>query len=90
MTISKSVLRRWQSQLPLLTERGFEIEVNRGVNSMGEEYEIAYVDWDKIEELMDEEEHKRFGSWMRGQTCIAQGCYPHDLERFLAGLPIID
>lgn len=83
--ISKSVLRRWYAQMPLLTERGFTIEVHSGVNSLYQSYEISYIAWDQIEELMDEEERERFGKWMSGQTSIAQGCYPHDLERFLEG-----
>jgi hypothetical protein len=76
--------------MPMLHQRGFKIEVLKGTNELGQDYEIAYVDFDQIKELMSEEEHKSFSKWMRGQTVIAEGCYPHDLERFLAGLPIID
>ncbi len=71
--------------MPLLHKRGFTIKVHKGVNSLYESFEISYVAWEQIEELMDKEEHKKFGDWMSGQTSIAQGCYPHDLERFLAG-----
>ena len=87
MTISKSKLRRWAHQMPLLTERGFTIEVHKGVDALYKPYEIAHVTWEQIGELMDEEEHKRFNEWISGQTVIRQGCYPHDLERFLEGKP---
>lgn len=90
MTISKSVFHRWQVQMPMLHERGFRISVISGLNELDQFYEVSYVAWNMIEELMSEEEHKRFAHWMRGQTSIAEGCYPHDLERFLAGKPIID
>lgn len=90
MTISRSVLIRWQHQMPMLHERGFRITVLTGLNELDEFYEVSYVGWDMIKELMPEEEHARFSTWMRGQTSIAEGCYPHDLERFLAGKPIID
>lgn len=85
MTTSKSVLRRWKSQMPLLHERGFTIEVYKGVNSLYQEYEISYIAWEQITELMDEKELESFRLWIRGQTTVIQGCYPHDLERFLAG-----
>lgn len=83
--ISKSVLRRWHAQMPLLTERGFTIEVHKGVNSLYQSFEISYIAWAQLDELMDEEERDRFGEWISGQTVIQQGCYPNDLERFLEG-----
>jgi hypothetical protein len=76
--------------MPKLHERGFRIVVLTGLNELDEFYEVSFVAWDQIEELMSEEEHERFSEWMRGQTSIAEGCYPHDLERFLEGRPIID
>ena len=85
MTISKSKLRRWAHQMPLLTERGFTIKEHKGVDSLYQSYEVAYVAWGQIGELMDEEEFERFNEWISGQTVIKQGCYPHDLERFLEG-----
>ena len=85
MTISKSKLRRWAHQMPLLAERGFTIKEHKGVDALYKPYEIAYVAWEQVEELMDEEEHKKFGEWISSQTSITQGCYPHDLERFLEG-----
>lgn len=85
MTISKSVLRRWKTQMPLLHKRGFTIEIYSGVNSLYKSYEISYIAWTQIDELMDEKELESFRLWIRGQTTIFQGCYPHDLERFLEG-----
>jgi len=83
--VSKSVLRRWEAQMPLLHERGFTIKVHKGVNALYESFEISYVAWKQVKELMDEEEYERFSRWIGSQTSIKQGCYPHDLERFLAG-----
>ena len=76
--------------MPKLHERGFRITVLMGLNELDEFYEVSFVAWGMIEELMDEEEHERFIEWMQGQTSIAEGCFPHDLERFLEGRPIID
>jgi hypothetical protein len=90
MAISKSVLHRWQHQMPLLHERGFRVTVISGLNELDEFYEVPCVKWTMLKELMSEEEHRRFKHWMLGQTSIAEGCYPHDLERFLEGRPIID
>ncbi len=90
MTISKSVIRRWKAQMPLLHGRGFRITVMMGLNELDEFYEVSFVAWGMIEELMDEKEWNRFSEWMQGQTSVLEGCFPHDLERFLAGKPIID
>lgn len=90
MTISKSVLRRMAVQMPLLTERGFTIKVHKAVNSLYQSSEIAYISWKQLGELMGRKELERWNKWISGQTVIAQGCYPHDLERFLADLPVID
>ena len=76
--------------MPMLHQRRFKITVLTELNELDEFYTVAYVAWDHIKELMSEEEHARFSEWMRGQTVIAEGCYPHDLERFLAKKPIID
>jgi predicted ATP-dependent protease len=35
-------------------------------------------------------EYNKFMKWMNGQTVMAGGVFPCDLERFLKGLPCID
>lgn len=46
-------------------------------------YIKSYVPWDEIEEVMGKRRHKKFMKWMMGQTCYEEGCYVHDLERYL-------
>ncbi len=48
------------------------------------------IPWDQIVTLMGKREFKSFEKWMNGQTVIAGGVFPWDLERYLEGKPIID
>jgi len=48
------------------------------------------VPWKQLEQTMGKREYKRFIKWMNGQTCLPEGVYAWDLERYLKGLPIID
>ncbi len=52
--------------------------------------EIAYIPLEIIENAFGPLIWEQFTQWMRGQTMIAEGVYPWDIERFLQGLPIID
>ena len=52
--------------------------------------EIAYIPLEIIEDAFGSLIWEQFTQWMRGQTTIAEGVYPWDIERFLQGLPIID
>ena len=49
-----------------------------------------YVKWTDCERIMGPRMYKKFSEWMGGQTCVKNGVYPWDLERFLKGLPVID
>lgn len=48
------------------------------------------VPWKHLEAVMGKREYNRFMKWMRGQTCLEEGVYPEDLDRYLRGLPVID
>lgn len=50
----------------------------------------AFIPWDILEDAFGPILWEKFSSWMRGQTVIAGGPFPWDVERFLQGLPIID
>lgn len=50
----------------------------------------AVIPWEQIEFALGKRRYKQFLKWMDGQTCIAGGVYPWDLERYLRGLPVID
>ncbi len=52
--------------------------------------EISYLPWDVLEFSFGQVLWEKFSHWMRGQTCVAEGAYPWDVERFLQGRPIID
>lgn len=43
-----------------------------------------HITWDDIRAKIGEKRYARFEAWMRGQTCIAEGAYPLDVERFLS------
>lgn len=49
-----------------------------------------FVAWKEIEEVLGKRRYSKFIKWMGGQTCLDMGVYPHDLDRFLKGLPVID
>jgi hypothetical protein len=51
---------------------------------------ISCVPWEQIEDRMGKREYKKFLKWMSGQTCLKQGVYEGDLDRYLKGLPVID
>lgn len=56
--------------------------------------QFSGYDWAEIEEHMPSPQFKRFDKWMRGQTvAILEGkkiVYAWDLDRFLAGKPVVD
>jgi len=64
-----------------LTIHDFEVKKDDG---------FLYVPWQNIEEVMSEEMLTKFHECMYGQTCIANGAFLGDVERFLRGLPVID
>ena len=59
---------------------------------------VAVVPWRHIEEVMvntlgkraGKKKYREFERFMIGQTCLAEGVYKCDLDRFLRGLPVID
>lgn len=51
---------------------------------------VPVVTWEQIDTLMLKHDANKFKRWMRGQTTVAGGVYPWDLERFLKGLPAND
>jgi hypothetical protein len=52
--------------------------------------QTAYIPWEILEDAFGLALWEKFGLWMSGQTSIAGGPFPWDVERFLQGLPIID
>lgn len=40
------------------------------------------IPWRAIEEAWGRREFKRFMKWMNGQTCLAEGAYDCDVERY--------
>lgn len=54
------------------------------------EHFIQCIPWTQIEALMGKREYNRFCKWMRGQTCLQEGVYASDLNRYLENLPVID
>ncbi len=50
----------------------------------------AFIPWDILEDAFGPDLWEKFSHWMRGQTVIAGGPFPWDVERFLQGRPIID
>lgn len=51
---------------------------------------VKIVTWDQLKAAHTQEDYKRLIHWMDGQTCIQDGLYTWDYERWLAGLPVID
>lgn len=51
---------------------------------------ISYVTWEELDKKMPKEMRADFQEWMAHQTCVPEGVYPWDLDRFLKGSPIID
>ncbi len=52
--------------------------------------ETAYIPWEVIEDVFGPLLWEQFRYWMRGQTSVAEGAYPYDIDRFLRGIPILD
>lgn len=50
----------------------------------------TYVPWAEIESVLGKRRYNKFKKWIDGQTCVAEGVFPWDLERFLKDLPVID
>lgn len=48
------------------------------------------IPWTQLERVMGKRESKKFLKWMRGQTCVPEGVYEWDLDRYLKGLPVVD
>ncbi len=48
------------------------------------------IPWTQLECVMGKRENKRFLKWLQGQTCVPEGVYVWDLERYLKGLPVVD
>lgn len=48
------------------------------------------VPWEAIELIMGKRMYKKFCKFMHGQTSSFNGVFVSDLERFLAGKPVID
>ena len=49
-----------------------------------------YITWENLEKVMGKRMFKKFNNWMRGQTCLQDGAYPEDVERFINNRPVID
>lgn len=51
---------------------------------------VPVIPWKQIEYTLGKRRYKQFCKFMVGQTCMPEGCYECDLDRFLRGLPCID
>jgi hypothetical protein len=47
------------------------------------DFDIDYIEWKEIENVLGKRRYKQFGKWMMGQTSIKQGAYVCDIENFL-------
>ena len=68
--------------------KGYDLEVLTKYDDDGNPT-IQYISWDELKEKLGER-YDEFGEWMYGQTCLLDGAYPWDVQRFIHGLPIID
>ncbi len=48
------------------------------------------IPWEQLREIMGKREYDKFTKWINGQTCLPEGVYVWDLERYLKGLPVVD
>lgn len=56
------------------------------INSLGlriHQDPIAHVTWWDIAVALSATEHQEFQRWMENKTCIAEGAYAWDVEKFL-------
>lgn len=44
---------------------------------------LPHIKWDDIKNKLTPEQHDNFRQFMTGQTCIAEGCYVCDFERWV-------
>lgn len=44
-----------------------------------------YVEWEQLARVFGKREHKKFMSWLAGQTCYKEGVFVYDLKRYLEG-----
>jgi hypothetical protein len=56
-----------------------------------ERYNVnGIVYWTAIENILTKEENKEFNEFMIGQTCVKEGAFVCDVERFIKDLSVID
>lgn len=51
---------------------------------------MDYITWFELERVMGKEMWEEFQVFMYGQTCLMDGAYVGDVDRFLRKLPVID
>ena len=51
---------------------------------------IIIVSFKEIQKKMSKFQYEKFCKWMSGQTCMYDGVFIGDLDRFLKGLSVID
>ena len=56
------------------------------INSLGlrvHQEPIPHIRWEDIRDALGPMRHDEFQRWMQRQTCIAEGAYAWDVEKFL-------
>jgi len=51
---------------------------------------VPVIPWEELKSKLDPETHARLMKWLYGQTTTPFGVYSWDVDRFFAGLPVID
>ena len=46
-------------------------------------YPVPHIRWDDIKASLTTEQFDNFNKFIRGQTCIEEGCYPYDFKRWV-------
>lgn len=44
---------------------------------------IPHIKWSDIKAALTTKQFDNFNKFMRGQTCIEEGCYPYDFKRWV-------
>ncbi len=68
----------------------FEILAKYDLQIFTTEDGVSVIAWDELRKKLGAKEFDQFKRWMRGQTCIAEGAFVDDVERFLMKWPVID
>ena len=48
------------------------------------------ITWDELKKELLPMQFDELMEWMRGQTCLKEGIFRDDYERWMKGLPVVD